>query len=552
MQNMNTPRSLREFLPNELSHTTLILLISTFLVLTSNTRFFSQTLKTYPLETGHALAVILVALFLTIITILFLSLICFWRATKPLLVLLLFIASLTAYFSDNYGVIIDSDMLRNVSQTNFAEARDLFNVKLLAYLLVIGILPSWWISRVNLSWRGFRIESIARAKFLLLTLLILSGMLYSFSGFYISFGREHNKTILAYANPIRPVYSTVKYARTRWREKSEAEALITTGKDAHIPAHDIHRELIILVVGETARADHFSLNGYTRDTNPKLRKETLISFSQFESCGTATVTSVPCMFSVGGQAEFVSMEKSASRENLLDVLQHAGVNVLWLDNNSDSKGVASKVPYQSYRTADVNTLCDSECRDEGMLVPLQHYIDTHPTGDIVIVLHQMGNHGPAYFKRYPSAFEKFKPTCQSSNLGQCTQEEIHNAYDNALLYTDHFLASTIALLKKNDHQFETALFYVSDHGESLGEHGLYLHGMPRAVAPKEQSHVPAIMWFGRGFVELDFPALIKKRDMAFTHDNFFHTVLGFLEIKTSVYRPEKDILNGCRKPESQP
>jgi len=548
---MNTPH-FRRFLPNELSPTTLILLASAFLVLTGNVKFFAQTLKIYPPEADHALAVVLVTLFLASITVLFLSLICFWRATKPLLILLFLVSSLTAYFSDSYGIIIDSDMLRNVSQTNFAEARDLFNIKLLAYLLLIGILPSWWIHRIPLPWRGLRAEATARAKLLFLTLLTLSGVLYSFGGFYISFGREHSKTILAYANPVRPVYAAFKYARTRWHEESGATRLVTTGTDAHIPASDTHRELLVLVVGETARADHFSLNGYTRDTNPKLRQENVVSFNQFESCGTATVVSVPCMFSVGGQQEFVSMAKAASRENLLDVLQHAGVNVLWMDNNSDSKGVASRIPYKNYQSPEVNSLCDSECRDEGMLVSLQSYIDAHPTGDIVIVLHQMGNHGPAYFKRYPAAFEKFKPACQSNDLGQCTRDEIHNAYDNALLYTDHFLASTIALLKKNDPHFETALLYISDHGESLGENGLYLHGLPRTIAPKEQTHVPAILWFGRGFLELDRPALMKKRDMPFTHDNIFHTVLGLLEIETSVYRPEKDILNGCRKPESRP
>jgi lipid A ethanolaminephosphotransferase len=240
-------------------------------------------------------------------------------------------------------------------------------------------------------------------------------------------------------------------------------------------------------------------------------------------------------------------EKAGSEENLLDVLQRAGVNVLWLDNNSDSKGIALRVPYRSYKTPDTNTVCDSECRDEGMLVPLQDYIDSHPTGDILIVLHQMGNHGPAYYKRYPPEFEKFRPVCRSKDLSRCSREEIGNAYDNALLYTDHFLGKAIDLLKRNDKQFETALFYLSDHGESLGEGGVYLHGLPRAIAPDNQLHVPAILWFGSGFDEIDLPALKRKRHQRFTHDHLFHTLLGFFEVRTSFYKPELDILAEHRK-----
>jgi lipid A ethanolaminephosphotransferase len=232
------------------------------------------------------------------------------------------------------------------------------------------------------------------------------------------------------------------------------------------------------------------------------------------------------------------------------VLQRAGVNVLWVDNNSDSKGVALRVPYRNYKSPEVNTICDIECRDVGMLVPLQDYIDSHPTGDILIVLHQMGNHGPAYYKRYPAEFEHFQPVCRNNDLNQCTREEIINAYDNALRYTDHFLAEAIELLKRNDDRFETAFFYVSDHGESLGEGGAYLHGLPKAIAPSGQLHVPALMWFGRNYDELDRAALMAKRGQPFSHDNLFHTVLGFMEIETSIYRRELDILDSCRKPEA--
>ena len=249
------------------------------------------------------------------------------------------------------------------------------------------------------------------------------------------------------------------------------------------------------------------------------------------------------MFSNIGRESY-SDRKAHTTENLLDVLRHAGVQILWRDNNSDSKGVALNVPYTSFRSAETNAVCDIECRDEGMLIGLQDYINKQKTGDILIVLHQMGNHGPAYYKRYPPAFERFKPVCKTSQLENCTREEISNAYDNAILYTDYFLSKVIALLKNNTKNFETAMFYMSDHGESLGENSLYLHGLPYVMAPDAQKHVGAILWFGESF-HIDRPALRAKLARPYSHDNLFHTVLGLFEVDTDVYDKKKDIVHGA-------
>ena len=314
------------------------------------------------------------------------------------------------------------------------------------------------------------------------------------------------------------------------------------GLDAKIPASDEDRELIIFVVGETVRTDHFSLNGYERQTNPYLEKQDVISFRNFSACGTSTAVSVPCMFSMYDRSNY-SKGKADTTENVLDVLQWAGVNVIWLDNNSSSKGVATRVPNESYKGTDKNQVCDIECRDVGMLENLQAYIDEHPRGDIFIVLHQMGNHGPAYFKRYPKEFEKFIPTCQTNQLEDCTQEEIINAYDNAILYTDYFLSKTIELLISNANEFESALFYVSDHGESLGENNLYLHGLPYLFAPDTQTKVPVIMWF-RGEIqdEVNFSSLKENINNKYSHDNVFHTILGLMEVQTTFYDKDMDLI----------
>lgn len=522
----------------------LIVLVCAFIVIGHNLAYFSGVLKTYPPAPGNLLPLGALALVTCLATAWLPALLAFGKTTKPVLIGLLLISALAAYFMDSYGIVINDEMLQNVVQTNPGEARDLINFRLLAYFAGLGVLPALLVWKIPLRWRGWRVELFARLKLLTLLLVGMIALILLFGGFFASFAREH-KSLRSYANPIYPLYSAIKLAHGQFAAPA-GKTVKAIGMDAYIPANDIHRELIILVVGETARSDHFSLNGYGRETNPRLQALDVVSLTDFRACGTSTAVSVPCMFSLAGSAG-----TGKGIENLLDVMQRAGVNVLWLDNNSDSKGVALRVPYQDYKSPGVNTICDIECRDEGMLVPLQAYIDSHPTGDIFIVLHQMGNHGPAYYKRYPAAFEHFKPTCQNNDLSQCSREAIVNAYDNALRYTDDFLAKAVELLKRNDEKFETALFYVSDHGESLGEGGAYLHGLPKAIAPDAQLRVPAILWFGHGFDELDRPALLRKTAQPFTHDNLFHTILGFVEIETSIYRPELDILEGCKKPETR-
>jgi lipid A ethanolaminephosphotransferase len=290
-----------------------------------------------------------------------------------------------------------------------------------------------------------------------------------------------------------------------------------------------------MVVGETARADHFSLNGYSRETNPLLKKEKIINLPHVSSCGTSTAHSVPCMFSIYERDDY-SYKKGIGTENLLDVLNHTNqVDILWRDNNSDSKGVALRVPFEDYKTAQTNTICDEECQDEGMLVGLNEYIQKRKGKDILIVLHQMGNHGPAYNRRYTEEFEKFTPVCKTNQLEECSQESINNAYDNALLHTDHFLSEVIQLLKEYDNSHKTSMIYMSDHGESLGEHGLYLHGLPYFMAPDAQTHVGALVWFGeKNQKEID-------PNKAYSHDNLFHTLLGLFEVKTKVYKKELDM-----------
>lgn len=523
---------------------TVLLLACLLLLAGGNLGFFSRLLEAFPPAAGNLPALLALTIAVLAAHLILLGPLAFGILTKPVLTLVLLLSAAVAYFTDSFGVVVGEEMLRNVLLTDAAEAIDLLTPKLCFYLLLLGVLPVWLLWRVPLVWRGWRRELWLRGGLLAGAVLVMVAAALTFGSFFASFLRTH-KSLRNYLNPGGWLVASAKILARG--NPTGADGLTVVAADARIDEHDRHRELFVLVVGETARADHFSLNGYARETSPQLKASGAISFTNFRSCGSSTAVSVPCMFSVAGMAGF-DAKRVHGEENLLDVLQRAGVNVLWLDNNSDSKGVALRVPYQNFKSPSVNPVCDSECRDEGMLAPLQAYIDNHPVGDIFIVLHQMGNHGPAYYKRYPPAFERFRPACQQQDLSQCSQEEIGNAYDNAILYTDHFLGKVIELLKHNDQAFETAMFYLSDHGESLGEGGLYLHGLPRAIAPDGQLHVPAILWFGKQYDdEIDRDTLQRRRHEPFTHDSLFHTALGFFEVRTTAYRASLDLLDGCRK-----
>jgi lipid A ethanolaminephosphotransferase len=523
---------------NRLSSTKLIILASTVLVLFYNVAFFRNVVDTYTTSATNLAFLASVALLLGCVIALLFALIDSRYTLKPVLITVFLLSSLAAYFMDSYNVIIDSTMIQNAVMTDLRESTELLNLKLVLYFLLLGAVPGVIIYRITIPYGSLKSGVITKLKFVTVILLLITAVLLLFGKTYAAFFREH-KQLRYYTNPVAYIYAADKYLKSVFASRNMPVEPI--GLDASVPHLDTHRELTILVVGETARADRFSLNGYARETNPLLKKDNVISFTHMRSCGTSTAVSVPCMFSMYGRSDYDD-EKAVTTENLLDVLTHAGIHVLWRDNNSDSKGVALRVQYEDYKSPQSNPDCDIECRDDGMLDGLQDYINAQKHSDILIVLHQMGNHGPAYYKRYPESFEKFTPACKTNQLEECSEEEINNAYDNAILYTDYFLDKVISLLKQNSKEFETALVYMSDHGESLGESGVYLHGLPYFMAPDAQTNVASVLWFGDNYDEIDVDSIRKKANLEYSHDNLFHTILGLMEVRTSLYRRDMDII----------
>jgi len=524
-----------------LTQSKLILYTALFLVLFDNYSFFSNVLKVYPLNITNIGPLLSLGFVLFAVIVLLFTLLSSKFTTKPILIIVVIVSSLTNYFMNTYHIVVDESMIRNTMQTNINESMDLLSIKQVVYFLFLGLLPAWYIYKAEIYYRGFKSELIAKVKLIALALAIVGVSAFAFGGFYASFLREH-KPLRFTTNPTYWIYSLGKYISLTYN--SGPIVLKAIGEDATIESSDKMKKIVIMVVGEAARADHFSLNGYERETNPLLKKEDIINFSNTFSCGTSTAESVPCMFSVYDRSDY-SYKKGISTENVVDVLKHTNkIALLWRDNNSDSKGVALRIPYQNYKSAKNNTICENgECRDVGMLVGLDDFIEKNRDKDIFIVLHQMGNHGPEYYKRYPKAFEKFTPTCKTNQLEQCSEAEVNNAYDNALLYTDYFLTQTIDFLKKYNSNYKTAMIYMSDHGESLGEGGLYLHGLPYFIAPDAQKHIGTIMWFDEKMKQdFDVKKLKANSDKEFSQDNLFSTLLGLFKVKTEVYEAQKDML----------
>ena len=513
------------------------------MVLFDNYTFFANTLEVYPLTWENVGFLLSLGVVLTALLVIVFTLVSSKYTTKPILILVLLVSSLTNYFMNSYHVVIDASMIRNMLQTNLHESMDLLTFKEVLYFLILGVAPSYFVYKTFIAYyRKVKKEVFAKLKTIGIALVIIVFNIALFNKSYISFAREH-KPLRYSTNPTYWIYSIGKYINLTF--SSGKVVLEPIGTDAKIVAKGDLPKIIIMVVGEAARADHFSLNGYKRETNPLLEQQDVFNFEHVSSCGTSTAASVPCMFSVYNRSDY-TYKKGISTENVLDVLKHTHqVAILWRDNNSDSKGVALRVPYENYKTPRNNTICtEGECRDIGMLVGLDKYIAKHKGKDILIVLHQMGNHGPAYYKRYTKDFEKFKPTCKTNQLEKCSQEEIINAYDNALLYTDNFLNQTIEFLKKYDKNYKTALFYMSDHGESLGENGIYLHGLPYFMAPEAQTHIGAFIWLGSKMrQEFDTKKLQAQTQKEYSQDNLFHTLLGIFDVQTDVYNKKLDILS---------
>ncbi len=530
----------------------LVLTASAFWALALNRPFFAAALRGQSLgEAGSwqlalALGVAVVALHALLV-----GLVGTRRILKPLLALLTLVGALAMHYMQAYGVVIDPSMVRNALHTDVAETRELLGWGLALDLLLYAALPIGLLASARIAPRPWGEALKARALLLTGALgALMLALLWQFQPL-AALTRNH-KEVRYLITPANTLWSLGSVLAADARGAAQPRQPI--GLDAKPGTGWATRQrprLVVLVVGETARAANWGLSGYARPTTPQLAQLPVINFTEFGACGTSTEVSVPCMFAPVGRRDYDEARIRGS-ESLLHVAARAGVAVHWRDNQSGCKGVCAGLSNDRVDAAVAPGLCqDGRCWDEGLLRGLDERLHTLAGGHAtqLLVLHMLGNHGPSYFRRYPRAFEHFTPACQHDDLSHCTHAEIVNAYDNALRYTDHVLASLIGTLGAHAKEVDSAMLFVSDHGESLGEKNLFLHGVPYAIAPREQTQVPMLMWFSDGFARTDHLGLDCLRTRArqpAAHDHLFHTLLGLLDVTTSLYAPAFDLARDCR------
>ncbi len=528
----------------------LVLAAGLFWALAVNRPFFVAASRAHTNANGWSWSFVVgLALMLAALHVLLTGLLSTRRSVKPVLALLAVVAAFALHFMQAYGAVLDPSMLRNALHTDFAETRELLSWRLALDLLLYAGLPIALLACARVQRRPVRRALLSRALLLGLALATLLGALMWQFQPLAALMRNH-KELRYLITPANVLWSlgSVLAADARGATRPRQPIGLDAAPGPRWAATTRPRVMVI-VVGETVRSANWGLNGYARQTTPLLAQLPVLNVPDTSACGTSTEVSLPCMFAPVGRRNYDEATIRGS-ESLLHVLARAGATVQWRDNQSGCKGVCDGLPTELVTAATAPGLCQGErCWDEGLLRGLDQRLQ-NAQGVQVLVLHMLGNHGPSYFRRYPSAFERFTPACRDDDLGRCTQGEIVNAYDNAVLYTDHVLASLIATLDANAAKVDAAMLFVSDHGESLGEKGLFLHGVPHAIAPREQTQVPMLMWWSDGFGQtagLDRPCMQRRSAEPAQHDHLFHTVLGLLDVKTALYDAQFDLTRRCRR-----
>ena len=523
-----------------------ILIVSLYFAFACNIKFWQFAFEKIDINSFPvAVFVVTLPFFIFVPLFWFFSLIVMPYIGKPFVIILLLLSAASDYALQNLGIVINSDMIRNFAETNVREAADFFTLHSFFYVLLVGFVPVFLVWKTDIRFASLAVEVKKRLLYFLMGVVVIGLSASVAYKEYASFGRNNNQ-VRYYINTFNYIYAVGRY----YKRNADAKRTFVILDDKPELMANINKKprVVVLMVGETARMQNFSLYGYEKETNPLLGKDKeIIVFKNVASCGTATAVSLPCMFSSLPRKKF-DVTDAQYTQNLLDIAQAAGYQVIWKDNDDGCKKVCKRVTTIDAKDGNKQPYCfGNYCHDDILLDGLEEYLQGI-TKDTVLVLHMMGSHGPTYYKRYPDAFKKFVPACDTANLQDCTTEQIVNTYDNTIVYSDYIIKSVIEILKKQNN-LQTSMLYVSDHGESLGENNIYLHGLPYAIAPEEQKKVPMILWLSteaRQALNLDADCLRQQAAAEnISHDNYFHSVLKMLSIKTSAYDGSLDVFAGC-------
>lgn len=421
--------------------------------------------------------------------------------------------AVTLYFINTYDVIVDASMMGNVFNTQFSEASSFFSLSAVFYLLFLGVLPSVYLFVRKLDYGSAgRFGANVGGSLAIVVVMVFSNMT---NWPWI----DRNSTILG--SLLMPWSYTVNSFRYygQVRERNRQEILLP---DASFRDND--KSVCVLIIGESARRDHFSLYGYGRKTNPLLEKDAV---KAYPANSAATYTTA------GVKAILDHKPTDKLYEILPNYLYRAGANVIWRTSNWGEPPLHI-TDYK--KVADLKSIYpDADERFDGILLEgLADAVVSSDKNKVLVVLHTSTSHGPSYNKHYPEEFEVFTPVCTTVEMSKADPAELMNSYDNSILYTDYLIHSAISAAASLPQEWKRCVIYVSDHGESLGEGNLYMHGVPMSIAPKEQYEIPFIVWAPERHDSLKDIPLASQYQV-------FHTVLDFLGVDSEVYDAQMSV-----------
>ena len=439
-----------------------------------------------------------------------------FRFNKTLLkiwiAIILVIASLSAFFINNDSIVFSRTLIKTIFVASVNEAMANFHYKIVIYFVLLGLLPIILLfTKVSIQ---KPIKTGKRSFPFSILMLIFIGVSYIFfQKEWIAIIIKHRSNLIAY-DPVESIIEAGigEIVYKILDKKHQIEPL--TNK--HSFKREEKEELtVVLIIGESARSDRFGVLGYEKNTTPLLSSLNDLYAFKASACATLTLKAVPCMLSPLNASNF---ELDAEMGFATDVFNKYNFETSLISTN-DVRRTDSLIAYiyNSFK----NSYSYPGQIDEVALPKLTTEINK--SGNKFIVFHSYGSHFQ-YQDRYPKEFEILKPACNKA-VYDCSKEEINNVYDNTIIYTDYIINEIIKKLKDKN----AILFFVSDHGQSLGEYGIYKHGIPVAFAPQAQIDVPFFVWQSEKFKQLN-PEKAKAlssfpKTEEISHDFLFHSLL---------------------------
>lgn len=448
-------------------------------------------------------------------TLLIYLLIYFCRSVgKVIIAISLLFNALALYFINSYEVLITSEMMGNVFNTRYSEASGYFSLSGVLYFVLLGIIPCICLFKAKINYG--KLKQVGIISLTILGVILAVGLGNLKNTLWVDRNVPRLGSIIL---PWSYTVNTVRYYHS-WKQLNAKEIPLP---DATIKNDD--KEVCVLIIGESARSKNFSLYGYERQTNPLLTQDGVVVLCA-ESAATYTTAGVKAIID----------HKPTNKlyEILPNYLYRNGIDVIWRTSNW------GEPPLHIANIEKVATLKErypeADARYDGILIEgLAERIASSDKNKVFVVLHTSTSHGPTYYKKYPKEFEVFTPVCTTVEMAEADHEELINAYDNSILYTDYLVHTAIDELRSLK-EWRSTLLFVSDHGESLGENNLYMHGMPKSMAPREQFDIPFIVWLS------DSERTVRDIECAEQY-HVFHTVLSSLSVDSEIYNAEYDIFN---------